>query len=77
MGKRVALIIFDEAVELLHQRSCQVHLDEQFSELRGLILLAEMPERSRLHLLKALAHAQSHIEKETRFLLSEISGRKN
>lgn len=72
-----SLLALDEAMELEVQEYCQHELEDVLTELRGLVLISEMPERARMRYLAEIEHLRDHLRGETKLLCAQINGRLN
>ncbi len=75
MNKR--LTAFDEATDVQCQEHCQKEIGETLLEILGLVVIAEIPDGTKIHLIDGLNHIRSHVTAQTQLLTSEITGRAN
>lgn len=68
---------FDEAEMILAQLLCQIQMENALDELRGLVLIADMPVKTRMHLMGGIDHILNHVRAETNELTAEAEGRLN
>jgi hypothetical protein len=67
----------DEPHELYTQKCCEIAIEKTLNELRGLILIHDMPLETRLHLISGLGHVRRHIRMETMLITAQVNGRVN
>jgi hypothetical protein len=75
--QQALLIPFDEAESIQCQEHCQREMQGTLDELHGLVLVAEMPPETRVHLMQGLFHIESHIKGEIKEMIVEVEGRRN